>query len=225
MFLVRATTSFIKAANLIELSICGRRNPFGKECYMDGWDNVLKPFRVLHILSAYVMVLNGLSLIWQYKYPNSSLFNRGNKQLFIRGMVRSIGIPVQIAYCFLKFSILTGTEYERQPIEGTINHFRALLFIPIIAASLFVQWFTSKCGSDKCYSRVNWIVLMSYSEITLYILFLQFLFGSSCGEPLMQKTKRNGGYKNKSSYIVAGSFYWISRELSVYQYIDFKGPS
>jgi hypothetical protein len=113
--------------------------------------SLLRPFRMLHVFAAVVRFLNGISLIFHYNYPNSPFPrfpNRGNKQLFVRGLIRSMNTPLQLTYCVLKVNLLTGTKYERNPIEWKIHLIRALVFNPFIFGSLFAQWYTSESHID-----------------------------------------------------------------------------
>merc|ERR1712045_998304 len=104
-------------------------------------------FRILHIVAALRMVLNGSSLFLQYRYPHRMFASHGNEQLFYRGCIQATGVPINIIRGALKISILTGTEYERLPVEVAVNFVRAFVTIPISSGSLLNQWWCTKKGA------------------------------------------------------------------------------
>ena len=135
MFLVRAFTSIIRFAILVDLSICGRVLP-GEGCATNGFYDERRQFRIIHAIAALRMLANSISLVCQYRYKDRSLCGRGNEQLFFRGIIKACGIPLQMLRGLLKFNLI-GTEFERLPIESTINFIRGAFVIPIVSASLF----------------------------------------------------------------------------------------
>ena len=128
--------------NLIHITSCGRRW-IGTECITEAWTDVRQPFRIIHILAAIRMLANGTSLLFQYNYPNSSFMDRGNKQLFVRSLIKGSGIFIHVARGYLKPTLLAGTEFERLPIESLANFTRAFILLPIISGSLMHQWYTT----------------------------------------------------------------------------------
>merc|ERR1712196_300186 len=84
MFVFRSFASFGRAIVLAHLAACGRRAPW-EACDSEGWSDERFPFRILHCAATLRMLLNGCSLVCQYKFPHRMFWGHGNEQLFYRG--------------------------------------------------------------------------------------------------------------------------------------------
>jgi len=146
MFVCRGFCSFLTAIIGAHVAVCGRRWP-GEECDDKGWTDIRLVFRILHIAAALRMTMNGTSLFLQFRYPHRMFLSHGNEQLFYRGCIQATGVPINIMRGVLKVSILTGTEFERLPVEVAVNFIRAFVTIPISSGSLFSQWWYTSKGS------------------------------------------------------------------------------
>uniref|UniRef100_A0A7S4QC29 Uncharacterized protein n=1 Tax=Alexandrium monilatum TaxID=311494 RepID=A0A7S4QC29_9DINO len=139
MFVARSVPSFARCGLSVHLAICGRRW-FWDTCDAVGWRDERKCFRVLHVLAALWMFLNGLSLVLQFCFPGRGVTARhGHEQLLCRGCVRMLGVPLHASRGVLKVVVLTGTRFERSGLEVTINFVRCVL-ISASAWSLWRQW-------------------------------------------------------------------------------------
>lgn len=140
MFVVRACASFVRVFLLGHLAACGRVWPWD-ECVDSAWSDVRRSFRWLHCLAAVRIFLNGLSLALQWAFPERGItLHYGHEQLLYRGLIRGVGVPLYLARAVHKISDLSGTEYERLPVEIAVNLIRALVVIPIQSLSLLHQW-------------------------------------------------------------------------------------
>ncbi|CAJ1386278.1 unnamed protein product [Effrenium voratum] len=144
MFLIRASACVAKSLILLHLTICGRNSMFNPvDCDMVKWDDPRVPFRIMHGIMVVYWMATASSLTMQFLQPLRGVSSTtGNIQLWIRARIRATGVPVQLARGILKPILLTGTEYERAPIEAVINITRAGL-ICIVVWSLDNQWRTS----------------------------------------------------------------------------------
>lgn len=139
MFVARSIPSFVRCGLLLHLAVCGRRW-FWDECDAAGWDDIRHAFRVVHVLAALRMLLNGLSLVLQFLLPQRGVTARhGNEQLFYRGCIRILGVPLHVARGVLKLVILRGTPFERSSLEVVVNFARCLP-ISVSSWSLLHQW-------------------------------------------------------------------------------------
>mmetsp|Transcript_13084 Transcript_13084/g.41273 ORF Transcript_13084/g.41273 Transcript_13084/m.41273 type:complete len:203 (-) Transcript_13084:3-611(-) len=139
MFVARSVSSFGRAGLSLHLAACGRRW-FWDECDAAGWDDERHCFRVLHVFAALRMLLNGLSLVFQFLFPRRGVTAaHGNEQLFYRGCVRIAGLPLQLSRGALKPAVLAATRFERSGLEVAIDFARCLP-ISTSAWSLWHQW-------------------------------------------------------------------------------------
>merc|ERR1712150_85752 len=69
----------------------------------------------------------------------------GNVQLLRRSMVQAFGIPIHLFRGVGKIVILTGTPYQRQPVEIAVNFLRCFVILGV-SWSLYRQWITSGTG-------------------------------------------------------------------------------
>lgn len=103
-------------------------------------------------LAALRMLLNGMSLILQNRFPERGVTaNYGNEQLFFRSIVRFSGIPLYAAVTLQAISDLNGTQWERPPVELVINLIRCSIIIPISWVALAHQWrYTGTATFARC---------------------------------------------------------------------------
>eukprot|EP00401_Gymnodinium_catenatum_P016364 CAMPEP_0117620094 /NCGR_PEP_ID=MMETSP0784-20121206/86953_1 /TAXON_ID=39447 /ORGANISM="" /LENGTH=517 /DNA_ID=CAMNT_0005424001 /DNA_START=1 /DNA_END=1554 /DNA_ORIENTATION=- len=150
MHLLRATASVVRAALLVHAATCGRAWLW-EACDLNGWSDARETSRRLTCLAAFLMMLNGLSLFLQYKYPEKGVTaHHGTDQLFVRGWIRLLCIPLNAAFATTKLTDLSGTPWQRLPVEITSDLFRVLLLNPIETLSLFHQWrYTGTSATDE----------------------------------------------------------------------------
>eukprot|EP00928_Gymnodinium_smaydae_P076240 TRINITY_DN5922_c0_g1_i1.p1 TRINITY_DN5922_c0_g1~~TRINITY_DN5922_c0_g1_i1.p1 ORF type:complete len:551 (-),score=63.01 TRINITY_DN5922_c0_g1_i1:27-1679(-) len=154
MFLLRALCSWARAIISAHAAGCGRRWPW-EDCSTAGWYDIRLPLRICHCLASLRMVFNGLSLYLQYKFPKRGVGIRGNEQLFYRGCIQATGVPLHLCRAMIKIGQLSGTEYQRLPVEVGINFIRAFSTIPIASWSLMNQWMTTGTGRRTDDVRTN----------------------------------------------------------------------
>merc|ERR1712039_550338 len=97
----------------------------------------------MHCLAAVRILLNGVSLLCQFLFPGRGrTANYGDEQLFYRGCIRAVGVPLYLFRGFQKMYVLSDPEWvwERTQVEIAADFIRALVFIPIQSWSLFHQW-------------------------------------------------------------------------------------
>eukprot|EP00927_Polykrikos_kofoidii_P037828 TRINITY_DN32033_c0_g1_i1.p1 TRINITY_DN32033_c0_g1~~TRINITY_DN32033_c0_g1_i1.p1 ORF type:complete len:238 (-),score=32.06 TRINITY_DN32033_c0_g1_i1:118-831(-) len=142
MFLARACCSFVRFLVLVHWATCGRRWLW-ESCVEEGWSDVRAPFRVVAVIAALRQLANGLSLVLQFALPERGVSQQhGNEQLLYRGCVRLSGFVLQLTRGLLKLTILQNTTFERSTVEVAVNFARCVI-IPLEAASLWRQWYTS----------------------------------------------------------------------------------
>lgn len=145
MFVGRAIPSFIRSALALYVSFCGRKW-VGEGCVDEAWQDVRLPFRVLQCIASLRFFLNGTSLLLQFLLPLRGVGIRGNEQLFYRGFLRALGVPLHFLLGMLKLGELTGTEWDRAPLEIGIHFIRCFILIPIASWSLLNQWVVTGSG-------------------------------------------------------------------------------
>jgi hypothetical protein len=145
MFLLRACANFTRSFLVIHAAACGRKW-IGEDCITSAWSDVRLPFRVLHCLAAIRLFLLGLSLTLQFLFPLRGVGVRGNEQLFYRGCACWSGVLLHFSRAMLKLGELTGTPWERIPVEIGINFIRGFILIPISGWSLLNQWVVTGSG-------------------------------------------------------------------------------
>jgi len=161
MFLCRATASLLRAVLVVHAAACGRKWFFEDDCVHSAWTDVRLPFRLMHCIGSLRLFLNGLSLIVQFLYPRRGVGVRGNEQLFYRGFVRALGLPLHFVRAVLKLGELTGTTWERLPVEVGVNLLRGLVLDPIAAWSLLNQWVATGAGRRTDDNRTSFIGAVS----------------------------------------------------------------
>ena len=147
-FIVRAFFSMVRVFLAVHTSVCGRRWP-DEGCDSQGWSDERLPFRVLHLFAALRMGLNALSLVMHYWHPKSGIASyHGHEQLYYRGIVRGLGVPLHLLRGSLKEALLEDTAYARSDLEKLVNFVRGAIIIPISTWSLINQyWDTGKKSS------------------------------------------------------------------------------
>jgi len=146
MFLVRASANYVRSLIVIHSAVCGGDSWIGTGCKTSPWGDVRRPLRVLQVLGSIRLCLNGLSLTLQYKFPWRGVGKYGNEQLFYRGIAQATGIPIHFARAMVKLGELSGTIYDRHPLEIAVHFVRCFVLIPISSWSLFDQWMTTGSG-------------------------------------------------------------------------------
>eukprot|EP00747_Dinoflagellata_sp_TGD_P017774 gnl/TRDRNA2_/TRDRNA2_126042_c0_seq2.p1 gnl/TRDRNA2_/TRDRNA2_126042_c0~~gnl/TRDRNA2_/TRDRNA2_126042_c0_seq2.p1 ORF type:complete len:637 (-),score=59.36 gnl/TRDRNA2_/TRDRNA2_126042_c0_seq2:63-1973(-) len=146
MFILRGSANFVRSILALHAAACGRKWPH-EGCVDEAWSDFRQPFRVLALIGAIRFFMNGMSLCCQYKFAHRMLMGRGHEQLFYRGSVQAIGLPLSLAMGILKLTELADTKYERLPIEIAVNFLRCLL-VPVAAGSLFHQWWHTHAGNS-----------------------------------------------------------------------------
>lgn len=154
MFIARACANYTRCLVALHAAACGRKW-VGDECVDAAWSDVRLPFRVMHCIAGLRFFLLGLSLTIQFLFPLRGVGVRGNEQLFYRGCVSSLGMPLHFFRAMLKLGELTGTRWERLPVEIGINFLRACILIPIATWSLLNQWVVTGAGRRTDDYRTN----------------------------------------------------------------------
>lgn len=145
---VRAVVSFLTVPSFLHLAVCGHNWP-GGECENDAWTDVRRPYRILMCLAGLRMFLNGISLCFQNMFPERGVtVNYGNEQLFFRSIIRFSGIPLHGAITLQAIADLSGTPWERPPIEYVSNLIRCFVILPILSGALAHQWRYSGYETD-----------------------------------------------------------------------------
>jgi hypothetical protein len=146
MFLVRGTASYVRSVAVFHAAACGREMWF-EDCNTEAWGDVRRPFRIVHILGAVRLVLNGLSLWCQYLFPHRMFRGHGNEQLFYRGVIQGTGTGINICRAIMNRTLIVDTEFERNALEVMVNLTRACVLIPIASWSLIDQWYYTGAGN------------------------------------------------------------------------------
>lgn len=161
MFLCRACCNFSIALINAHSAVCGR-NSLGGTCGSATWDTELRAMRISTCLSVFRSVCNGLSLSCQYRYPYIMFRGHGNLQLFCRGCVQLSGTFIGIYKFIIQLSIERGSksEPEYQDLEIILGLITSCLLVPIVASSLFHQWWMTSAGKTGHAKSDAWERLM-----------------------------------------------------------------
>lgn len=146
MFVARALPSFIRCILAGYVAACGRGGWPGENCASDAWSDIRLPLRLTMCCASVRFFFNGLSLMLQFLFPQRGVGVRGNEQLFYRGFVRALGLPINFTSGMLKLGELAGTPYERQHVEVMINFIRCFILAPAATWSLWNQWVSTGTG-------------------------------------------------------------------------------
>lgn len=151
MFVARAIASFGGVGVLAHLAACGP--VWIPVCDASPWKHrdLRAFFRVLDIIAATRLSLNGFSLLAQYAEPlKRTSQSRGHEQLLRRSYIRAVGIPIQWTRAVLKLLLPQKTRFDRSYVDIGVNLARATVLIPIDVWSLRRQWMTPPVVSTCC---------------------------------------------------------------------------